>query len=151
MTGYRGGFPAQLENDKIGRGVPGGWSVATADCRKGRTHERSSAPRTPRPVNQTRSRRSRGKILSDIEAELLETAAEVGRLSDAFDVEPGSRPGLDRLLQIVAVTAIVVVIVPASWLPALLVFTVMAGLPIAAGLAGHHGARDRHVDTDPED
>lgn len=104
------------------------------------------APGEPDPLSAQQR-----KILSDIEAELTETAPELGRLSNALHVGSGSTPGLDRFLQIVAMAVIVVVIVPASWLPALLVFAVMTGLPIVAALAGHYGARDRHVDTEPEE
>lgn len=104
------------------------------------------APGEPDPLSEQQR-----KILSAIEAELTETAPELERLSDTFDAGSGSGPGLDRLLQIVAVAVIVVAIVPDSWLPALLVFAVMTGLPLVAALAGHHGTRDRHVDTEPEE
>lgn len=101
------------------------------------------APGEPDPLSAREKR-----ILSDIETELVETAPELSHLCRVLGRASPSRPSLDRVLQIAAAVVIFLLIVPATWLPAVLVVAVMAGLPIAAGLAGRHAARDWRSDTD---
>lgn len=92
-------------------------------------------PEDPNPLSAREK-----KVLTQIEDDLVASAPELSALADSLGRgPPRSWTTMDRVVRVGLAIVLVLAVVPAQWLPVLMVFGIMVGLPVAATLVGWWG------------